>query len=38
MDIQIHSDFTNANLDEMKEIYVSVGWTKNTNEIIIRSK
>jgi ribosomal protein S18 acetylase RimI-like enzyme len=34
LDIEIHSDFTNANLDEMKEIYASVGWTKHTNEII----
>lgn len=34
MDMEIHSDFTNANLDEMKEIYTSVGWTKHTNEII----
>ncbi|TDK55337.1 GNAT family N-acetyltransferase [Bacillus salipaludis] len=34
MDIEIQSDFTNSNLDEMKEIYASVGWTKHTNEII----
>ncbi|WP_129692435.1 GNAT family N-acetyltransferase [Gottfriedia acidiceleris] len=34
MDIEIHSDFANANLDEMKEVYASVGWTKHTNEII----
>jgi ribosomal protein S18 acetylase RimI-like enzyme len=34
MDIEIHSDFTNANLDERKEIHASVGWTKHTNEII----
>ncbi|MED1470634.1 GNAT family N-acetyltransferase [Bacillus salipaludis] len=34
MDIEIHSDFSNANLDEMKEVYVSVGWTKHSNEII----
>ena len=34
MDIEIHSDFSNANLDEMKEVYASVGWTKHTNEII----
>ena len=34
MHIEIHSDFTNANLDEMKEIYLSVGWMKHTNEII----
>jgi ribosomal protein S18 acetylase RimI-like enzyme len=34
MDINIHSDFANANLDEMKEVYASVGWTKHTNEII----
>lgn len=34
MDIRISSDFSTANLDEMKEIYASVGWTKHTNEII----
>lgn len=34
MDIDIHSDFANANLDEMKDVYASVGWTKHTNEII----
>jgi hypothetical protein len=34
MDLIIHSDFSNANLVEMKEIYASVGWTKHTNEII----
>ncbi|WP_044748437.1 GNAT family N-acetyltransferase [Bacillus alveayuensis] len=34
MDIKIHSDFSNANLDEMKEVYRSVGWTKHTKEII----
>ncbi|WP_232700108.1 GNAT family N-acetyltransferase [Brevibacillus daliensis] len=34
MDIRIHSDFSNANLDEMKEVYASVKWTKHTNEII----
>ena len=34
MDLRIHSDFSNVNLDEMKEIYSSVGWTKHTKEII----
>lgn len=34
MDINIHSDFANVNLDEMKEVYASVGWTKHTNQII----
>ncbi|WP_088044657.1 GNAT family N-acetyltransferase [Bacillus sp. EAC] len=34
MNIQIHDDFSNANLNEMKEVYGSVGWTKQTNEII----
>jgi ribosomal protein S18 acetylase RimI-like enzyme len=34
LDIEIHSYFANANLDEMKEVYASVGWTKHTNEII----
>jgi ribosomal protein S18 acetylase RimI-like enzyme len=34
MDLRIHSDFSKVNLDEMKEIYTSVGWTKHTKEII----
>jgi ribosomal protein S18 acetylase RimI-like enzyme len=34
MDIEIHSDFANANLDEIKDVYASVGWMKHTNEII----
>lgn len=34
MNLEIHSDFTDANLDEMKEVYASVGWKKHTNEII----
>jgi hypothetical protein len=34
MDLKIHSDFSKVNLDEMKEIYSSVGWTKHTKEII----
>jgi ribosomal protein S18 acetylase RimI-like enzyme len=34
MDIEIHSDFANANLNEIKEVYASVGWMKHTNEII----
>lgn len=34
MDLKIHSDFSMENLDEMKEIYASVGWTKHTKEII----
>jgi hypothetical protein len=34
MTLKIHSDFYKANLDEMKEIYTSVGWTKHTKEII----
>jgi hypothetical protein len=28
------SDFANANLDEIKDVYASVGWMKHTNEII----
>ena len=35
MDLKIHSDFSKVSLDEMKEIYASVGWTKHTKEIII---
>ncbi len=34
MDIKIHSDFVNANLNEIKEVYASVGWTKHSIEII----
>jgi hypothetical protein len=30
----IHSDFSKVSLDEMMEIYSSVGWTKHTKEII----
>lgn len=34
MDLKIYSDFSKVNLDEMKEIYSSVSWTKHTKEII----
>jgi ribosomal protein S18 acetylase RimI-like enzyme len=34
MDLEIHSDFNKVNLDEMKDIYLSIGWTKHSNEII----
>ena len=34
MEIKINSAFANANLDEIREVYASVGWTKHTNEII----
>lgn|SRR5579875_2063681 len=34
MDLKIHSNFSRVNLDELKEIYASVGWTKHTKEII----
>lgn len=34
MELKIHSDFSRVNLDEMKEIYASVGWTKHSKEII----
>jgi ribosomal protein S18 acetylase RimI-like enzyme len=34
MDLNIHSDFSKANLDEMRGIYNSVGWTRHTNDII----
>ena len=34
MEIRIHSDFANVNIDEIREVYASVGWTKHTNEII----
>lgn len=32
--MEIHSDFSKANLDEIKDIYTSVGWTKHTKGII----
>jgi len=31
---EIHSDFSIVNLDELKGIYNSVGWTKHTEAII----
>jgi len=34
MNIEIVSDFAGANLDQIREVYHSVGWTKHTNEII----
>jgi ribosomal protein S18 acetylase RimI-like enzyme len=34
MDIEIQSEFADANLDEIKDVYASVGWIKHTNEII----
>lgn len=34
MELKIHSDFSIVNLDEMKEKYVSVSWTKHTKENI----
>ncbi|WP_040203475.1 GNAT family N-acetyltransferase [Neobacillus jeddahensis] len=34
MEYKIHSDFSMGNLEEMKEIYSSVGWTRHTKEII----
>ncbi|MEK5521770.1 GNAT family N-acetyltransferase [Heyndrickxia sporothermodurans] len=32
--MEIHNDFSKVNLEEMKEIYSSVGWTKHSEEII----
>jgi ribosomal protein S18 acetylase RimI-like enzyme len=32
--MRIHNEFSISNLDEMREIYQSVGWRKQTNEII----
>lgn len=32
--MEILSDFSKANLDEMLDIYASVGWSKHTKEII----
>ena len=34
MNLEIQSDFTNVNIEEVKEVYASVGWLKHTNEVI----
>jgi ribosomal protein S18 acetylase RimI-like enzyme len=34
MDIQLHHDCSLANLDEMQQIYSSVGWKRHDTEII----
>ena len=34
MNIEIVSEFEGSNLDQIREVYQSVGWTKHTNEII----
>ncbi|MGX6444852.1 GNAT family N-acetyltransferase [Neobacillus sp. K501] len=34
MSMEILSDISKANLDEMLDIYASVGWSKHTKEII----
>ncbi|MBP0725334.1 GNAT family N-acetyltransferase [Bacillus sp. RG28] len=34
MKFQIHNNVSNLNLNDIKEVYHSVGWTKHTNEII----
>ncbi|GER66553.1 hypothetical protein BpJC7_15290 [Weizmannia acidilactici] len=34
LDIKILDDFSQANLDEMVEIYQSVGWNNHTKAII----
>ena len=34
MNILICNDFTPANLDEMREVYASVGWKKHNPEVI----
>lgn len=34
VDMQIHSNFSKGNLDEMREVYRSVGWMKHSNEIV----
>lgn len=34
MDIKIHSDFSEANINEILEVYCSVGCKNHTNEII----
>uniref|UniRef100_UPI0035576207 GNAT family N-acetyltransferase n=1 Tax=Alicyclobacillus tolerans TaxID=90970 RepID=UPI0035576207 len=34
MDINLHNDFASANLDEMQQVYASVGWMKHTTDII----
>ncbi|WP_026676316.1 GNAT family N-acetyltransferase [Fictibacillus gelatini] len=34
MKVNIHNDKTNANWEEVKEVYASAGWNKHTIEII----
>lgn len=34
VNVRIHSNFSKVNLDEMRDVYRSVGWKKHTNEII----
>jgi len=34
MEIRIHDDVASLNLNDIKEVYHSVGWTKHTTEII----
>ncbi|MDV6379280.1 hypothetical protein ORD22_13755 [Sporosarcina sp. GW1-11] len=34
MEIRINSDFSQADLNEMRDVYASVGWTKHTNDKI----
>jgi ribosomal protein S18 acetylase RimI-like enzyme len=34
LDVKIHNDFSLANLDEMQQVYASVGWMKHNKDII----
>ena len=36
MDINLHNEFASANLDEMRQVYSSVGWMKHNTDIIRR--
>lgn len=34
LDVNLHNDFASVNLDEMHQVYASVGWTKHNTDII----
>lgn len=36
LDVSLHNDFASVDLDEMQQVYASVGWTKHNTEIIRR--
>jgi GNAT superfamily N-acetyltransferase len=34
LDVNLHNDFASTNLEEMQQVYASVGWTKHNTDII----